>query len=720
MKSATMHRRARLRRSLRWLVLWVLLLGWGMARDARAGDPQLRWHSIETQHFRITYHDPLGAVAQRLAGIAERAHARLAPVLAHSPRFRTEVLLTDDTDFSNGSATALPFPTVRLYLTAPDSRSELNDFDDWLSALFIHEYTHILHLDTINGLPKWLNWIAGFGVNTLYAPNQVQPRWFIEGLAVFEETERTSAGRLRSSLFDMYLRAHTLEGKFLRLDQVSNQTRLFPRGNVPYLYGSAFLQYIAGQYGQEVLTKVSQRYGGCYSPDCWLPWGMSRVLRRLTKATYGELYQGFQKDLEQRYRRQRDEILSSPLGSQRPQPLSQWKVDVDRPQFEPDGRHLLWLENDPYRRPGLVRHDVQTGRSQVELLVDGASGLSLSRDGSMAVFARLGFFRQNFSFRDLVLYDRARRKMLPLSSGLRVANPDISPDGKFACFEVNAMGTRRLGIMPLPAEHGSEVGRLDDDINPRAVAVPEVWRARAAAPVRFPLSQREFSQVYTPVFSPDGQHIAFSYWQQGGYRDIVILDLRTGQLHPITHDRALDLEPRYSADGAYLYFVSDRSGVFNVYAHHLATDTTWQVSSVVHGSFAPAPSPKGDWLATVGFVAEGYRIEALPLNAARFILAPSGIRERPPAEDPPAVAATPEKQLPVKPYNPARTFFRTPLSLLAFDLPISAPGPYGQTFGFRLATEDLVGNHSLSLGLSIQSQRADATGVFARYTYGRL
>ena len=52
--------------------------------------------------------------------------------------------------------------------------------------------------------------------------------------------------------------------------------------------------------------------------------------------------------------------------------------------------------------------------------------------------------------------------------------------------------------------------------------MPEVFRARAV-PVRFPLPQDDFSQVYTPVFSPDGQHIAFSYWQRGGYRDIVIL-----------------------------------------------------------------------------------------------------------------------------------------------------------------------------------------------------
>ncbi len=734
MKSGAMQRRKRPSKAPLALAFVACLLGLLAARAARAGDPELRWHSIETPHFRISYHDPLGQVAQRLAVIAERAHGKLAPVLNHSPRFRTEVLLTDDTDFSNGSATALPFPTVRLYLTAPDSRSELNDFDDWLTALFTHEYTHILHLDTINGLPKWLNYLAGFGINTLYAPNQVQPRWFIEGLAVFEETERTSGGRLRSALFDMYLRAHSLEGKFLRLDQVSNQTRLFPRGNVPYLYGSAFLRYIAQKKGAQVLTQVSHRYGGCYSPDCWLPWGMSRALRRFTGTTYGALYDGFRKELSERYAAQKGAILSTPLGQEQPQPASGWKTDVDRPLFEPDGQHLLWLESDPYRRPALMRHDLSTGRSTVELLIDGVSGLSLSRDGRLALMARLGYFRANFSFKDLVLYDRAERRLIALSSGLRVDHPDLSPDGSLACFEVNALGTRRLGLMALPRpdeRSGAEPAgsaaaalALAPDVDARAVAVPEVFRARAAAPVRFPLPQDDFSQVYTPVFSPDGQHIAFSYWQRGGYRDIAILDLKTGGLHYVTRDRAVDLEPRYSPDGAYLYFVSDRSGVYNVYAHHLKSDTTWQVTSVVNGAFAPAPSPRGDQLALVGFVSEGYRIETLPLRPAHYVLAPSTIRERPNADDylPPADAPSPSPPapLPVKPYNPARTFFRTPLSLLSFDLPISAPGPYGQSFGLRMATEDLVGNHSLSIGVSINSGRADATGVFGRYTYNRL
>lgn len=702
---------------------WLVVAGLLWAAVARAGDPELLWRTIETEHFRISYNEPLGEVAQRLGRVAELAHRDLAPVLGRTPRFRTEVLLTDDTDGANGSATALPFTTVRLYLTAPDDRSELSDYDDWLYALFVHEYAHILHLDTVNGLPKWINYLLGFGINTLYAPNQIQPRWFIEGLAVVEETERTSGGRLRSTIFDMYLRAHALEGKFLRLDQVTNNTRLFPRGNVAYLYGSAFLRHIARRYGEDVLRRISQRYGGCWAPDCWIPWGMNRALFQATgqRVGYGELYQEFRRERLKHYEEQRDAIKSGPLGLTEGRALSGWKAGVDRPQLvasrDGSARSVLWIDSDPYRRPALWEHDLATGKTRVELEIDGASGLSVSSDGRIAVMSRYYAFRTNYSYQDLVLYHRERRDLYQLSEGLRADNPAVSPDGRRVAFEVNTMGSRRLGVMELPPTSSREEAQR---IDRRAFTVPEVWRARAVRPVEFPLTQEPLSQAYTPAWSPDGKSVAVSLWQAGGSRDIVIVDLATRAVRYVTRDRALDLHPRFSDDGKWLYFASDRTGVFNLYAHHLESEATFQVTSVVNGLFNPAVSPDGRLCAYVGFVAEGYRVETVPIDPRRFRLAPAP-PERPAPTPVPPVAPTDEAdRYPVTRYNAARTFFRTPLSFLNLTLPISAPGPYGQSFGLQFSTSDLVGLHSLVAGLTINSERADATGFFARYIYGRL
>src|SRR5262249_16608258 len=154
----------------------------------------------------------------------EEAHRRLVPLIDHVPDERTQIVVQDDTDFANGNATPLLYNLIHAYAAPPDSRSTLADFDDNIADLINHEYNHILHLDTVLGLPGAVNDIFG----KLWITNGAQPIWFIEGLAVFAESESSAAGRLRSSQDEMMVRAELLEGTFPRLDQLSNASLVWP------------------------------------------------------------------------------------------------------------------------------------------------------------------------------------------------------------------------------------------------------------------------------------------------------------------------------------------------------------------------------------------------------------------------------------------------------------------------------------------------------------
>ncbi|MEO7094580.1 MAG: hypothetical protein ABI175_15090, partial [Polyangiales bacterium] len=146
----TAHRRfSRGARALLAALLLVVAVVLVPRRAPAAGDPSLIWQTFTTKHFQIHHHTGLEAIARRVADICESVHARLSPVLGWEPKTRTQVVITDDSDFANGSATALPFNTVRLFVTAPDDLSPLADYDDWLMELITHEYTHILHTDHI-------------------------------------------------------------------------------------------------------------------------------------------------------------------------------------------------------------------------------------------------------------------------------------------------------------------------------------------------------------------------------------------------------------------------------------------------------------------------------------------------------------------------------------------------------------------------------------------
>ena len=196
----------------------------------------------------------------------------------------------------------------------------------------------------------------------------------------------------------------------------------------------------------------------------------------------------------------------------------------------------------------------------------------------------------------------------------------MSPDGRRIVFNRNRAGTRSLHI-----------GDLRDE---------GVENVRELVPANF------MEQAFTPRWSPDGTHVAYSVWKHGGYRDIRYVDVRDGTWRDLTNNRAVDGAPSFSADGRLLYFHSDRTGIMNVYAWELATDRVWQVTNVLTGAYMPEPSPDGKTLAYVGYTSEGFDLFAMPIDETTWTEAPEYVDTRPP------VPEIPRKHWDVKPYNP--------------------------------------------------------------------
>jgi hypothetical protein len=665
----------------RALALAITLLG--LPSVSRADDVSKLWRTIETEHFHIVYYvykDGRGEeqIAQRLAVIAEESHKRLVPFLGtgQTKRRKTWVEITDDTDDFNGSATVLPYPLIRLYATSPDDRAELNDYDDWLRGLFLHEYTHILHIGTIGGpCAKIINWVLGWGLGNIYAPNQLQPRFIIEGLAVFEESERSSGGRLRNSIWDMYLRAQTLENQFMTLAQITHYPIQFPDANAAYLYGSALMRYVAKHYGQDNLRRMYEDYGS----NC-LPGAISRSLKRtMPGVTWPEVYDGFRAELLAHYTAQRDAIARRGITPTRTL-LSAFRPGNLRAAFLPDGNEVIVPDSDGYTTPEFRRVEVATGKWHHDLYDERfyvSGGPSLSADGRRMVFHAANPWHTFYNYNDLWFYDRVTKEKRRLTDGLRATNPGISPDGKWVAYEVNDATARGLGLMELDS------GRQE-------MLIPA----------------RNFEQVYTPVFSPDGKTIAFSWWREGGYRDIWTMDVATRKLEQITNDRAIDMEPRYSPDGKWLYFVSDRTEVHNLYAYELATKKLYQASNVVNGLFDPAISPDGKRVVFSGFSAQGYTLETAELDPAKWWEAAPALLDRP--DDPPPQVTN---SIPSHRYNPFWTIFPWTFGLVA------QPDGYGELIGIKLSGADVVGHHSWATQLAFGTGRSDDVNWSFNYAY---
>ena len=58
----------------------------------------------------------------------------------------------------------------------------------------------------------------------------------------------------------------------------------------------------------------------------------------------------------------------------------------------------------------------------------------------------------------------------------------------------------------------------------------------------------------------------------------------------------MDVDPRFTPDGRYLLWSSDRTGIYDVYAYELATAQLYQVTNVLSGAFQPVVSTDGSQL----------------------------------------------------------------------------------------------------------------------------
>ncbi|MFH1129693.1 MAG: DPP IV N-terminal domain-containing protein [Pseudomonadota bacterium] len=634
-----------------WSVAIVLgLLAWGNEK-AEAADPSLKWRTLVTPHFYVHYYSSIrhneAEVAQRVARRAEKAHAVLAPILRHSPSRRTHIVVTDDTDSANGSAQIIPMNIVRVFVTGPSSLGALNDYDDWLYGLLIHEYTHVLHIDTISGIPSLLNAVLG----KTWAPNQIQPRWFIEGLAVYEESARTAGGRNRSNVFDMYMRMAVLENNFLGLDQISSNTRYYPRGVVPYLYGSRFLKYIADRFGEEKLVEIGHAYGS--RP---IPYSLNTIAKKILGRTYVELWGDFEKHLKEHFQKQLAEVQQRGLTEFRK--ITDFGEYCGPPRFSPDGKELVFVDDDGGEKHRTIKIlDAATGGIKESYYSYGGGNIDISPDGRFMVYGEPVDWRTFHDYLDLYVRDRRTGNVRRLTFGARSSDPAISPDGRQVVYVANELGNNSLAVIPF------EGGKS-----------------------RVLLNGHRGDQFFTPRWSSDGRFLVFSRWRAGGDRDIYLMDMSNQHLSQITADRALDVDPQFSADGQRIYFSSDRNNIFNLYVYGLKSKQVRQVTNVVGGAFSPAISPDEKSVFYVGYSSKGYDLHAMNIAIGEFLPALPYVNKRP---TPPVIKD--ETIYASEPYSPATSVL--PQNWM-FSVGRDSVGP---VLGIELQGQDVIGRHTYFL-----------------------
>jgi len=686
-------------RSPRRILLAVVLVVAAAAGTARADDPEedapstaptVYWRTIETPHFRIHFYEAERFLAERAVVLAERAHASLTRYLDWLPGGRIDLTLIDQTDSANGYANSVPSNYIYAYGVPPEPLFSLNDFDDWLNVLISHELTHVVHLDTMRGLPRLIDMFLG----KLLAPNLVQPNWFIEGLAVLNESRVTTSGRIRSSIYDMYLRSAVLEGKFHGIDAVSNGPLAFPQGEAAYLYGSHFLKYLEDRFGPDKLAELSHRYARRL-----IPFGLNRVAREVYGRRYDQLWQDWIADLERRYALQLEEVrrqgqtIPKRLTFEGEGPVGGAPSPGLTPRFFADGSGLVYQRVTGFERPAYMFLDPRTGGRRELLEIHAGGPVAPTPDGRGLVYTQLAPLplprrlggNDSASWHDLFHVDLQTGAVRRLTKGRRVHQPDVSPDGKrIVCTTGALTGTHQLATLPI--EGGP----------------PEILVENGPAEI-----------AYSPTWSPDGRKVVYSRFKLGGFHDIHLYDLETKTDRALMRDRALDIEPRFSPDGRFILWSSDRTGIYNIFAYEVETARVFQVTNVIGGAFQPVVSPDLGTLVFTGFSAAGYDLYSVPYAPDTWPLAEPFVNGREDTE----IIATPKGLVPAveRDYQAWRYLYPHRLGVPSISRNDLGLGP---ALLFNLTFNDPVSIHGI--GLAAQIPTAGDPSLSLAYSYARF
>ncbi len=599
------------RAALGLLALGLLLLP-GPA-DAASWDPRLRWQTLDTAHFSIHFHQGEGDLAIEMAQVAEEVHALLSPYLRWAPRGRTQVVLVDPTDSSNGYARTVPYNQVVIYVVQPTADSSRDNYENWLWSIFVHEYTHILQIDMIGGLPQVVRWIAG----RLIVPNAVMPRWLTEGYATYLETRFTAGGRGRSTYTDALVRLAALDRSLPPIDVADGFGQAWPMGSMRYLYGVRFHFEVEKKTSDAAWVDFHRRHSRGVIPFLF-------PSKAAFDRTLVNLWKDWREAAPGAYLAVAEELGRQGITATRRIPTRRGGVAIG-PRYTADGEAIWYLHSSPKERT-TVREVRRDGTGDEAVVAGAVSAPAWSVDGRFGYWSAVATTTRYEAYRDLYRYDVEAKKRKRLTRGARLRDPAPHPEGTWLVAVEGHRGQTQLVRVDLPpVTEGDDAGAgeaaalpTDDGIT-SGDAEGEGGEGRGEDVVITPLTAAADGAQYDgPRWDPAGERLAVSVWKPGGFRDVHVFDRSMRLLRTLSWDRAADADPAWSPDGEWLVFASDRDGIWNLYAHRWRDGSLWRITRLIGGARNPDVSPDGRHLVFQDLTADGWGLEEIAFDPASW------------------------------------------------------------------------------------------------------
>jgi Tol biopolymer transport system component len=510
---------------------------------------RLKFEVLKTQHFDIYYYPEEQKAAEEVGRLGERWYTRLSTILHHQMKDRQPVVLyassaqfqqTNTLGSAPGEGTGGVTEAFKRRIVLPVGAS-LAETDH----VFGHELVHAFQYS-----------MTGQGrISDSNFPSALRmPLWFIEGMAEYlslgPEDPHTA----------MWLRDAARKEKGLpTIRQLDNTQKYFP-----YRYGQALWAYLASRYGDDVFARMLRgiRPNTNDAED---------VIKYVLHVDPAQLSKDWHASIRQAYAAtetgKKDADAYGPaLVTERKQG---GRLNVG-PVLSPDGNHLAFLSERELFSVELFLEDTRNGNVTKQLsrtVVDPhlESLEFINSAGSWdSVGRRFVLGAQVKGRAALLIVDALKggKTEIPIAGLGEIDTPSFSPDGRRVVFSGLSGGFTDLFVYDLESK---ALRHLTED---------------AYADLQ-------------PVWSPDGHRIAFvtdrfstnlDTLEAGNYR-LALIDVDTAAITPVhTFDKGKNINPQWTADGQGLYFLSDRTGITNIYRLDVASHDLFQVTDLVTGA----------------------------------------------------------------------------------------------------------------------------------------
>jgi hypothetical protein len=571
-----------------------------MIDAARFNAFNMKIYTVETKHFRIHVPKSCEHLTGRVAAKLEELYDIYKNTYNLTLPGKTEVVILES-DEGNGWSLS---QTKTITINTVDFDFNLRGSHNWFDDVITHEYAH--------GVSIWASQKTESPVSDVrlgffshpneknrseifhLVPKSILPHWLTEGIAQYESSLHGADSW--DSHRDMILRTLTLSNQLLSWDHMQVFTGRGDDFEKTYNHGFSLVRYISDTYGYGKV--VSMLYESSKYPRL----DFDPVVKSVLGISARKLYKDWKQSLEKHYKTQIDSLGTQVYGKK----VSKVGYINFRPYFSPDDKCVYFLSNgkSAYGRTFLtiVPIDTSIDTSKIKnplLRVRGA--YDIYPQGKKIVYS---------SFKD-------RKSVLPSEKGgdpTRDLFIDTLPDGlqkPFSLFPKKTekrLTTQQSIFCAAVSPSGNAVAAARRDVDHfELVLVDTTGKNKPQLLYPKQKGESQISFIYSIDWSPDGKKVVFSYFEEKS-RNIAIYDTLSRTCEILFDNGSDERDPIYSDDGKYIYFSSDRSGIFNIYRYQLGSGNIEKITNVSGGAFTPAVSSNGNKLLYAGYDKDGYNI----------------------------------------------------------------------------------------------------------------